>query len=228
MKLQIKLYAAALGGAFLLVIADLLANIDAATTLKLGDVVEKYVVGSTDMGSGMVGLLLVLLLSLFFCWLYSPEDKIAAFTRGFSVFAVLSAATPYSADGPSQKIVSSHGFTLFPTAYAESREEGGEGLACRVGVLEPDATLMKQKQVSSCKPHASGFLGVGSFFNNSIDYCESAHTLPDDERVRLLETSKTGFRGYRYSKIEFQADNEICSGWVADGRGKFRYVMSDK
>lgn len=76
MKNEIKLYIAAIGGAFILVIADLMANIDAATTLKLGGVLEKYIIGNTFVGTGLVGLTIVVLFSAFFCWLYSRKIRL--------------------------------------------------------------------------------------------------------------------------------------------------------
>ena len=234
-KKEIQLYIAALGGAFLLVIADLMSNIDAATTLKLGGVLEKHVIGATDLGPGLIGLMLVLIFSAFFCWLYNPEDKVAAFTRGFSVFAVLSAVTPYSAldDGLSTKQTFSklpsinkeiNMIPLISSAYAE---EIKDGMACRSGTLEPDSTLISDKYVSSCKPYYSGFLGLGSFFNNTIEYCPPKYKLPKNERVKLLKSWETGLRDYRYSQIEFEIGEQICTGWVSDGRKAARYVIHD-
>jgi len=233
MKEEFKLYIAALGGAFFLVIADLMSNIDAATTLKLGAVLEKFVLGETVFGPGLIGLTLVLLISVFFCWLYNPEDKVAAFTRGLSVFAVLSAVTPYSivndssateqnSPKPQQTIKKTSINSLIPSAYAD--ETQGR-LSCKSGILEPDSKLTSEKNVSSCKPYYSGLLGLGSFFNNTIEYCWSNHTLKNNENVKLLQRWETGLRGYRYSQIEFQKEEEVCTGWVSDGRKAIKYVV---
>ena len=211
-----------------------MANIDAATTLKLGGVIEQYIIGTTALGPGLIGLFLVLMFSAFFCWLYSPEDKSAAFTRGLSVFAVLSAVTPYSMiDNSSpgneptnaQQIISqSSSLSLISSAYAD---DASSRLKCKEGVLAPNATLIAEKNVSSCKPYFSGFLGLGSFFNNSIEYCPSKHALKKNERVKLLKSWETGLRGYRYSEVQFQVNDNVCTGWVSDGRRSVKYVVTD-
>lgn len=240
MKDKMKLYVAAIGGAFILVVADLMANIDAATTLKLGGVLEKYIFGDTFLGAGLLGLSVVLLFSAFFCWLYDPEDKVAAFTRGLSVFAVISAVTPYSViENPSpegdqttnqqktKKEIGDPGsdaLFLISSVYAQNKNNP---LSCTTGVLTPNAKLISEKYVSSCKPRYSGFLGLGSFFNNTIEYCESQYTIPKNERVKLLQSWETWHRGYRYSEVEFQVGDDVCKGWVSDGRKSVRYVVPE-
>lgn len=81
--------------------------------------------------------------------------------------------------------------SLISSAYAQEEKKS---LSCTTGVLSSNATLVSKKYVSSCKPHYSGFLGFGSFFNNSIVYCESQYTIPKDERVKLLQSWETGLR----------------------------------
>lgn len=246
---QIKLYVAAAGGAFCLVLADLLANIDAATTLKLGGVIEKFVLGSTMLGPGMIGLLMVLGISVFFCWMYNPLDKAAAFTRGLSVFAVLSAVTPYSAvngadEGqtpglPPQQSVGADtlqgaidqgaidqgaidrgavGEPLTFSLFASAHADGTQPLSCSNGTVTANAILAMDKYVSSCKPYFSGFLGLGSFFNNTIEYCKSGVTLPKGAEVEFVQSWETSLRSYRYSKVRFQKGDQVCEGWVSDGR----------
>ncbi|MEM6583928.1 MAG: hypothetical protein AAF699_21825 [Pseudomonadota bacterium] len=231
-----QLYIASIGGAFVLVIADLSTNIDAATTLKIGGVLEQFLLGETFIGPGVLGLLVLVLLSLFFCWLYNPDDKVTAFTRGVSIFAVLSAITPYSViDTESERLgetasqnqvkITAHDHiqrsSFFPAAIAQDQPQ------CVEKRFEPNATLSRKKSVSSCRPHYAGFLGLGSFFNNTIEYCESPYRLEADTRVRLLDSWNTGLRGYRYSEVEFLEGDRVCKGWVSDGRKSVRHVDLD-
>jgi hypothetical protein len=234
-KNVIELYFAAIGGAFLLIIADLMANLGAATTLKLGTIMNKFVFKQELIDAGYIGLILVIVISIFICWLFSPKDKVAAFTRGLSIFAVLSAITPYSiaesttgTDQPGSKPPIQSKIEIYSpsisVAYADDEQKG---LKCRPGRLLPDSTLISNKYVSSCKPYYSGFLGIGSFFNNTIEYCKSQHTLPKGERVKYLQSWETALRGYRYTEIEFEVDGQICTGWVSDGRKSVRHIIRD-
>lgn len=232
-KENIGFYVAAIGGAFLLVLVDLFSNLNAATTLKIGGIFEKYVFGRSILGGGLVGLLIVLIISAFFCWLYQPEDKVAAFTRGFTVFAVLNVISPYSVisnepntqgfaeqvNQPGANIPS-----ITSSAYAEDNQRGAK---CRPGKLKADSTLIAKKYVSSCKPYYSGFLGFGSFFNNTIEYCESGHWVSKGARVKYLQSWETNLRSYRYTEIDYAYDGQICTGWVSDGRKEVRYVIRD-
>jgi|GEM_PF-6269552 len=232
---NIDLYVATAGGAFLLVLADLLSNLDAATTLKIGTIAETYLFSGTFLGKGMIGLITVLGISLFACWIYRPNDRTAALARGLSVFAILNVATPYSIVNhqpeATQEIVpdaTGSSFildALVSPAYADNRLQAP---VCRAGQLLPNATLKDARKPSSCKPYAKGVLGLSSLINNSIGFCKSGHSIPAGARVRFLESWETSVRSYRYSKIEYQHGEQVCTGWVADGRKDYRSVILDQ
>lgn len=235
---KIEIYIATIFGAFLLVLADLCTNIDAATTLKIGFIIKKYIISGTSVGTGVIGLILVLLISTIFCWIFHPKDRVAAFTRGLSVFAVLNVVAPYSivedVNVNRQNIQSNAGMIerqlkgeLFPFINSAYAETGSEGPECKSGVLESNAYLLSEEHISSCKPHYSGFLGLGSLFNNTIEYCFFNHVLPRNERVRYIQSWETTMRKYRYTQIEYEYNGKICIGWVSDGRKSIRSVIKD-
>lgn len=236
---NVDLYIATAGGAFMLVLADLLTNLNAATTLKIGTISETYLIGNSFLGKGMVGLIVVIGISLFVCWIYRPKDRASALARGLSVFAILNVATPYSvvnqtpADSqdmvPDSQPAPDHASlildTLISPAYADDKAQAP---VCRAGQLSANATLKDKKNVSSCKPYPKGVLGLSSLINNSIGFCISGHTIAAGARVRYLESWETSVRSYRYSKIEYQHGNQVCTGWVSDGRKNYRSVIPDQ
>lgn len=236
----LEMYVATSGSALLLVLADLLANLDAATTLKLGAIVTKYIGTIPLIGGGGFGILVVLLISAFLCWLKMPTDKGAAFTLGFSVFAVLGVASPYSRvnqnvggteptvveksdEQPAAEVKALLLDFVIPKAIAQ---DVGTAPSCAAGTLEANATLAVQKNVSSCRPYYSGIFGLSSFINNSIEYCHSGHVLPAGTAVQLLKSWETSIRSYRYSEIRYQQEGLLCTGWVSDGRKQVRAVMT--
>ena len=90
------LFCAAAFGAFCLGLGDLLNNSNAATVLKLGEIVRQYLWPGLE-SSGLLALLLLVFLGGTICWLHEPKTRVDAFARGFSVFALLAVTTPYQA-----------------------------------------------------------------------------------------------------------------------------------
>lgn len=90
------LFCASAFGAFCLGLGDLLNNSNAATVLKLGEIVRQYLWPGLE-SSGLLALLLLVFLGGTICWLHEPKTRVDAFARGFSVFALLAVTTPYQA-----------------------------------------------------------------------------------------------------------------------------------
>ena len=114
--------------------------------------------------------------------------------------------------------------SIISSAHADDNQKGAK---CISGKLKADSTLIAKKYVSSCKPYYSGFLGLGSFFNNTIEYCKSGHWIPKGARVKYLQSWETTLRSFRYTEIEYAYDGQVCTGWVSDGRKDVRYVIRD-
>ena len=93
------LHAASAGGAILVSIGDLMRNDYAATTIKMGQVLREHIFPAMDIGVP-AALTVVALAGLFLSWVYEPQSRVDAFARGFSVFAMLTVATPYDVVTP--------------------------------------------------------------------------------------------------------------------------------
>jgi hypothetical protein len=98
-----KIYAAAAFGAFILGFSDLLKNGSAATVLKMAEVLRQYVYSGFGTGAWFA-LLALAILGIALCWIHGPGNHIDAFSRGFSVFAVLAVTVP--TDDPPAKVTS--------------------------------------------------------------------------------------------------------------------------
>ncbi|WP_299773936.1 hypothetical protein [uncultured Pseudoteredinibacter sp.] len=228
-------YIATVGGAFLLVLVDLMCNLNAATTLKLGTVLELYIFSNISIGKGLLGLLLVLISSAFLCWVKQPKDRAASLTLGLSIFAVLNAVTPYSivSDGKTEgeqkkevnKGLANH--ISIPLVSQALAQDKSSTLQCRAGSIAADSYLNSEKNVSSCKPYFSGLFGLGSFFSNTIEYCYSGVYLPKNQKVKYMSSWETSIRSYRYTKIEFDYEGKVCEGWVSDGRKDTHHVIKN-
>lgn len=234
-KFTAEIYLSAIGAAFLLVLADLMANLDAATTLKIGTILNKYILETKQVGEGVIGLVLVLAVSAFTCWLRSPENKGSAFTVGLSVFSVLNVAAPYSkVDKPkgepeiiqttphSSNPQSPTGMFLISTAFAQ--QANTKPTDCVVAPLVPNAKLLSSKTVSSCQPYYAGPLGLSSLFNNTMNFCATGHRLSIGDEVEYLSSWETTLRGYRYAQIKYRHDGKVCTGWISDGRADDRTI----
>lgn len=95
------IYLAASFGALCLGLGDLLNNDNAATVLKLGEVMRKNFYPELQSG-GLLALVLLVSLGAGTCWIHQPTSRIDAFSRGFSVFAILAVVTPYQSSPPQQ------------------------------------------------------------------------------------------------------------------------------
>ncbi|NOY71888.1 MAG: hypothetical protein GXP14_05845 [Gammaproteobacteria bacterium] len=95
-----KLYFASAFGAFCLGFGDLLNNEHSATVLKISEIMTQLL--QSDIGAGgLLALILLAILGVCVCWIQQPQTRLDAFSRGFSVFAVLAVATPF--EPPSEK-----------------------------------------------------------------------------------------------------------------------------
>lgn len=80
-------------GAICFGLADLLNNHDAAAVIKLGEALKP--IAPTWLANPGVAFIVLTLLGCLLCWVHQPKTRLDAFMRGFSVFAVLTVASPY-------------------------------------------------------------------------------------------------------------------------------------
>ncbi len=122
-------YLAAALGAFLAAFVDLLHNggdVDSrnALVLRISDVIRNHF--DPELGGSLPAVLLVTTAGLVLCWLWSPSTRRDAFALGLSVFALFSAASPYSTTRQTQQpqalaeAVSGVLELLLPTSHAQS------------------------------------------------------------------------------------------------------------
>lgn len=111
-----KIYLASGFGAICLGLGDLINNDKAATVLKLGEVMRRNIYPGLESG-GFLALLLLAFLGAGICWIHQPATRVDAFTRGFSVFAILAVVTPYQGS-PAQQ--STAGTTVRDSAVARA------------------------------------------------------------------------------------------------------------
>lgn len=231
-------YVSGFFGGFLLSIGDLLTNDTSATVLKLQSILQKHIMPSIDSG-GFIGLLLIGGLGAIFCWIWPVTSRGDAFTRGFSVFAILAVGTPYkvmqgqmppmkeaaSAERTVKDIVS----LIIPSANAQPSVPG-RAESEQVRDLSRAATIaVDHTGISSCKPHYWGLFGLGSLVNNSLEICKTSHTLKAGTRITILDCWDTGFRNYRYVKMAYIWEGERKVGWAIAGQGPryWQYIVPD-
>ena len=125
-----SLYFAALGGAIIAAIADLIMNDTAAAAVKLNEVMSKYLCCSLNFGV-LLAIGLLGGMGCFLCWLHAPNQKVDAFNRGVSVFAVLSIIVPFRfpQEGISGKTAVGHRTWLFGISVAHAEGLGANGKA---------------------------------------------------------------------------------------------------
>ena len=85
--------AAASLGALFFGLGDLITNGDAATIVKMSEVLGRFLFPILD--NAAFSLFLLIALGALLAWVYEPRTRLDAFARGLSVFAMLSVATPY-------------------------------------------------------------------------------------------------------------------------------------
>lgn len=89
-----KLYLSGAIGAFCLGFGDLINNDKAATVLKVSEVIKQNLIPGFE-GGALIAFAALMIISGLLCWVHPPQSRIEAFTRGFSVFAVLAVVSPY-------------------------------------------------------------------------------------------------------------------------------------
>src|SRR5713101_7912203 len=95
-----NLFMAAAFGSICCGFADLFNNKEAAAVLKIGEVIR--LLYPPFGGNYWIALVMLIAFSIGLCWIYQPQTRVDAFLRGLSVFAVLSAASPYNSKLTSQ------------------------------------------------------------------------------------------------------------------------------
>ena len=97
----LALYVSAAFGSAFLTLADLVSNVDAAMTVKIGEVLNRYFGADHLQLYQLVWLALILttLAGLGLVYVYRPGTRVDAFTRGASVFAILTIIVPLQVPG---------------------------------------------------------------------------------------------------------------------------------
>ena len=133
-----KLYCASALGAFCLGLGDLVSNGNAATVLKIGEVLRQYVFWGNDFGGG-IPLLLLGVLGVCLCWVHEPKTRVDAFSRGFSVFAVLAVVTPYQPNpgGLDASVPMQKATLWFSTVHASGPKTGEAPTGTAKIILRP-------------------------------------------------------------------------------------------
>lgn len=211
-------------GAELIAFGDLAVNNEAAAIIKIQNLFPN------SYYAGLIAFLLIGVIGAAVCWVFTPKTRMDAFARGFSVFALLN-ITPYQGPpGESQIPVSPPATNAQPNdslslKTAPLPREWVMLTAFRQNVPPPqqpygNATIVSNEWISSCKPSTYPM----TFLNNQIKICKVDHVLKPGQRVQLLEFFETGFRGYRYAKIQYQFDGQERTGWIWTGRRPYYWV----
>lgn len=235
-----KLYAAGFMGGISLALGDLVTNEQAATVIKFQGALRALDWPGIQNG-GSVGLILIGVLGALFCWIWPVTSRGDAFMRGFSVFAILSVGTPFKVSKDqlpvqrpadqstpkAQKVQS--GFTWISEANAQDAAPPGEKPNRPANDAVSATVAIVHTGVSSCKPRYWGLFGLGSFLNNSLEICETGHTLPVGTKVKILECWDTGLRSYRYARIEYEWKGSQQIGWAMTGQAPtvWSYVVPE-
>lgn len=136
-----QLYLAAAFGAFCLGFGDLVKNGQAATVLKIADVIHEHLFPGFGVGAA-VALVLLIGLGVGYCWIQGPGTLVDAFNRGFSVFAVLAVVTATDAvpAGLSAPTAAGVRFRATPSLIAPAYAQENIGSELRLSA-EPIAPL---------------------------------------------------------------------------------------
>jgi hypothetical protein len=118
----IALYLAAAFGGLLVGFGDLIrsgSDSGNVTVLRISGVLREQF--SPVLGAAWAALLLLAVLSMVICWIYRPSSKRESFALGLSVFAVLTASTPYQLPREQFSMATTSLTALFISpAYAQS------------------------------------------------------------------------------------------------------------
>jgi len=89
-----QIYLAGLFGSFCIAFGDLMNNPDTGTINHIQLIITKHFLptgsGSTTI---IIALLLIMLCGTGICWVHKPENRMEAFTRGLSIFAIFALGT---------------------------------------------------------------------------------------------------------------------------------------
>ena len=116
------IYIAAGVGAFILCISDLIKNGNSSTVFKISDVIRTYLTSALGEGA-LPTIVLMVFLGIVLCWVHAPNSRIEGFTRGFSVFAILTVVSPVQTPEPldsgniNQTFTTSSFFEISPMSF---------------------------------------------------------------------------------------------------------------
>lgn len=116
------IYIAAGIGAFILCISDLIKNGNSSTVFKISDVIRTHLTSSLGEGA-LPTIILMVFLGVVLCWVHAPNSRIEGFTRGFSVFAILTVVSPVQITDPldsgniNQTFTTSSSFDIPPLSF---------------------------------------------------------------------------------------------------------------
>ena len=81
-----------------------------------------------------------------------------------------------------------------------------------------NAAIISNEWISEKKPEYSGPFGLGTFFNNKMNYSPIKYSLKKGARIRIIEIWDTNIRDYRYLKIQYKKNGKFKTGWIYSGK----------
>ena len=216
-------------------IADRIQNGNSALFIKFGSAIS----GGNSEYFGLYGILLTIAIAISLCFVFEPKNRQEGFTRGVSVFAVLTALFPQAnIPIPQANIQNSSELEQEQDSSPPGNSDAflndkfnfenllgniiGNAHAANISNV-PNynggiATVLARKPISKDKPSYSGLFGLNSFVNNKINFTPEDYSLPKGTKVEILDCWDTWPSGYRYAKIKYSIDGRTKIGWISTGR----------
>jgi hypothetical protein len=175
----------------------------------------------------IVLMVIIVVLGIVVCWVYSPPNKADAFVRGCSTLVLLSLSpnTAHNNQIPVSTMNNhSPGYHVTETpSFSSTHKDVSPIKAVSLIYLDseieqgysPNAKVIYNEWISTCKPST----GLGSFFFNTITICKNNDKLNKDEEIQVLnDYYDTPVKSYRYLHIRYLRGNAVKEGWIYSGK----------
>lgn len=229
-------------GAFLTAIIDSFTNGNASITNKFLTI---YFPADNSAETQIMVALGVAFIGGIVCWIYRPSTRPDAFMKGLTIFAVLNIVNPFNGQG---LYIDNHSnfdevieeeFGMYESPFQNNQEltkttfisyqQQKDNSSQSRSIFKPNATILRfgmNEWVSSIKPHTN----ISSILSEKVSYNQvKGERLAPKQRVQILQTFSTRFKGYKYAKIRYQnRNNKIKEGWIKAGqRENWIFVKPD-
>jgi hypothetical protein len=229
-------------GAFLTAIIDSFTNGNASITNKF---LAIYFPADNSAETQIMVALGVAFIGGIVCWIYRPSTRPDAFMKGLTIFAVLNIVNPFNGQGLyidnhnnfDDVIEEEFGLYQAPShndsqvvnaSFVIDQQQKVRSTQSKAN-FKPNATILRfgvNEWVSSIKPHTN----ISSIISEKVFYNQiKGERLAPKQRVQILESFSTRFKGYKYVKIRYQdKKNTIKEGWIKAGqRENWIFVKPD-